>query len=72
MTFVAVFSIDHETETVSVSARSVFAAMAKARRRAERCARLVPSDCDLDFFVRLGDKVIGTGSVQGTGPADGE
>lgn len=72
MTFQVVFSIDYETETVSFFARSVFAAVAKVRRRAERCARLVPSDCDLDYFVTLGDKVIGTGSVQGTAPADGE
>lgn len=72
MIFQAVFSIDYETETLSISARSSAAALAKARRRAERCARLVPSDCELDYIVNLDDTVIGTGSVQGTGPADGE
>lgn len=72
MIFQAVFSIDYETETVSISARSGFAALAKARRRAERCAKLVPPDCDLDYIVTLDDTVIGTGSVPGTSPADGE
>lgn len=72
MIFQAVFSIDYETETVSIAAPSGAAALAKARRRAERCAYLVPSDCEFDYIVTLGDQVIGTGSVQGTGPADGE
>ena len=72
MIFQAVFSIDYETETVPIFASSSSAALAKARCRAARCARLVPSDCDLDFSVRLGDEVVGTGSVSGTGPADGE